>query len=294
MSVKSVDVANVFGGVAEDGERKYTKIYKVRTTDAKDGPIIARQATGIENYGDTYSYGNESDAGAYAISISAALKHIDKTVKDWLTTVVFSSQPQTIEGSLNERGDPIDNPLQRPVRWSGSFVKMQELLERDKDGSPIINTAGDLLEGLTRARSLPNLRAIRNTANVDLVKWAEYSDAVNSDNWLGLSPRMAQVQDITFTPTIAGPYRYFETTYDFLINFKTFDKKYENRGMRARASEGEAPEKISGIVEPAFLDEYGVRLSDDEIAANAFYQIEARVEDELPFKALGLPNTIKA
>jgi len=295
VSVESVTVHDVTGGIGASGERTYQKVYRVLCSSNEDGPVTARNGPGIERYGQAYAYGNEADLGAWAVSIIARKVNLDELRRDWFVQVDFSSAAQQTGESIDPSGDPIDNALDRSVRWSGSFAQFAKAAERDRLGFPIVNTVGDPIEGITKDDSRPELIARRNVEQLDLAVWADYRDKVNADAIWGLEPRMLKVNNITWETQRAGDLRYFEVTYAFHANFEKWINKYENRGWRARPAMGADPVKITDIVEPAYLDDFGVRLSQARIDAGDFPDpIEAELEDERSFSDLGLPDRIEA
>jgi len=295
VSVESANCIDVFGSITPDGERRYTKIYRVICSTNDDGPVVAQNAAGIERYGQAYSWGNEADLGAWAADISAAKEQRSESCRVWLVTVQFTSGGQKTGESIDPAGNLIENPLLRPVVWSGSYAQFVKAAARDRFGKPIVNTAGDLIEGLSEDDSRISLVARRNVSTLDLAKWARYRDKVNRDAIWGLTRRQIKVNNITWDSERSGPYRYFVVTYSFHINLGGWITRSENRGWRARSAAGVAPKKITDIVEPAYLDEDGVRLSQTRIDAGDWpAPIESEIEDEETFANLNLPSKIEA
>lgn len=306
MSVTSVTVASVTGGVGEDGERRYIKTYRVLTNSANDGPLIVQSAAGVERYGFPYSYGNESDAGAIAVEIDAALERDDASHRVWLVPVVFKTQSVSGgETSLTDRGARIDHPLKRPVIWTGSFVEYMRQTSRDADGEPMRNSANDLLPVFQRDDSRPQITAQKNLARLDLATWASYRDTINEDRIWGLAPKTLKVKQISWQTERWGRLKYFVVSYVFEVNFSGWRESREDVGWRAWSSASwktsPASYKLTRItdddgfplVDPTYLDGNGQKLSEARVLRGDYKHLTFDIYKARPFKRLGLPSKIE-
>ena len=97
----------------------------------------------------------------------------DETPKAWDVTGVYSPAP------LDEDQQQEENPLDRPtiIEWSSELA--QEFTTKDKNGKPMLNSAGDPLEPLEKDDVRWSVSLTKNFASIPF--WvAEYVNTINS------------------------------------------------------------------------------------------------------------------
>lgn len=289
--VGSANLMYSSGTLSKGFERTYSSVYQVETNSRTDGPAVVLNAPGLP----TYRAAFPGDGGSYAVKISAKHKRSDSSYLWWHVTVDYSSIAVDEDEPTQN-----DDPLTKPVEWSGSFVQFQEPVVRDNTNQPVVNTAGDaFVPPPMRDVSYPSIVAVKNYASVNLAFWSSYSDAVNSDTFLGLEPRKVRVRSIEWDERFRGNSTpYYQVRFTFLVRnidygdgFQGHDFSIQNVGFREKIGANE-PKNIkdakgNDIAEPALLRSDGQKLDD---LANVHY-VKHKVYTELPFAALGLPNT---
>lgn len=203
-------------GWDKDWNRTYTSVYEVITTDVQDGPITAVQASGIPAYRSPYSWGNDSDPWAFCSEVDAQIRSVEETSKLWTVTVTHTTRPQ-----FRCADTQIENPLDEPLKLSGSFVQFQRPTQVDKDGNPIVNSVDEpFVPAIERDDSHDTLNVEFNSPTIDLQLRAEFRDAINSQGLWGLLRWTVKLTQWDWA--IA----YYGTCNAYVINRMTFLIKY--------------------------------------------------------------------
>lgn len=289
------------------GHKEYVGRFVAITNDIADGPAIAEQTvsqnalSGIPDRYSTYAFGNETDAGSHAGRPVATLRG-DSTDnrKVWDVTVVYSPHPTTVEDN------DYDDPLLKPVQWSGIFGKHQAIAEKDTNGNAIANAAGDAFDPpALKDDSRPIIRAVKNYASFDLSQWMLYRDAINSGTFLNVYPAgTVKVQQISWRELFrASAVPYIEATFEFEINPDGWDVKLLNQGFnvvvdgeKKRATDKDGRD----IASPVLLDSGATNANGNlDVSALTPAQVQAGNATFLSFDVyvkrsfglLGLPST---
>jgi hypothetical protein len=179
-----------------------------------------------------------------------------------------------------------ENPLlSKPVvKWS--FVQFEEPIEVDRDGKPILNTAGDqYADPMVRNQSRPVLTITRNEVkDPSLITW-RYRDTVNSTPFAGADPGMAKIEDIQADQAddpVQG--KYWIVTYVIHFNPKKWTQKIISMGLNQIKDGNKIPITIGGknADTPQILDENGAYVAPPITADNIYVQ-EYKVYDETDF-----------
>jgi len=212
------------------------------------------------------------------------------------------------------------SPLDRPAEMSLESETVEVPTFRRLDGSLILNTAGDLIHGLTRK---VNRRIFNYEKNVAAIpSWLfDYSDnAVNSDSVTiegqAYNPGYLMLQKVRGTPyqseMVSGaPVFYRTLTFSLVYDPRGWDEKVYNRGLRelvAASGSGSGSTSGSGggpklvwimdenqdgertpTDEPRFLDEDGRALATPINPADVI-EIDGVGVTSLPFNSV-LPLT---
>lgn len=194
--------------------------------------------------GDTYSFGSESDAGAYCVDIQANEEADDG--KQWLVTVQF--------GKSN---DIEENPLSLPWEYSLDGQAIEQPFDVDVEGRPIVNTVGDPFSSQTvRQVNQPILTITRNEAAFNNA-YHLFSNTINSEVFFGGDVGTVLCQPIKQHREKHATYGYYwPTTYTFVYQPDGWDTKLINQGFRARGERGVLQNIIVQgvpITEPALL-----------------------------------------
>lgn len=221
----------------EEGHRTYYVKSKVKTTDFDDGPKTVMACSGLPTIGSTWSgayFGNDSDTVAYCtpymkIDILSE-KEGDKN-KYWTVEQKFTTMP--LKRCADEE---IEDPLLEPQKVSGSFTKFTKEVAYDRHGDIIRNSAHQPFAGqiVEFDDNRPTVRIQQNVASLGLELFTEMVDTVNNATLWGLSARKIKLSNVSWERQVRGVCDYYYTrTFDFEINFQTFDKRALDKGTKA-------------------------------------------------------------
>lgn len=178
----------------------------------------------------------------------------------------------TYSTTIDRDEDP-ENPLNRPAKISFSTSTERVPITVDRDGAPLLNTAGDLLTGIEEDRVLWQITVQKNVAAVP--RWLlTYQNATNQDP--------VRIRGITFPketllvsgieipePSIENNTEFVPLTLRLLFRQETWVQLVLNFGLRERRRlfdtstqefyEDLVPIYVSGVPtdEPLPLDENG-------------------------------------
>ena len=151
----------------DGGTWTYQRQWEVRTTDKNDRENIVSTAPGLPAYGELHPAPIAVDAWAKTIAYAP----VTGSAIAWIVTVTYTS-----ERELNE------NPTTDEVLISWSSEIYPELVNIDRNGAAIVNSAGDYFIDPVPTRDGIHLIA-KIRANVGAVpSWLiNYQNAVNND-----------------------------------------------------------------------------------------------------------------
>ena len=160
------------GGVDRESKRSYVRTWRVFTDSALDGPpvIIAGGPVAI---GQTYNDGTGTDAGAFVVGVDVDFEERLAAGASWIFTANY--------GPFDPETTP-QNPLMKPIEFSWAAISSEVVVDFDKDGDPVVNSAGDSFDpSLTDEDSRPALVVFRNQATYSPDLAYLYRNAVNDD-----------------------------------------------------------------------------------------------------------------
>jgi hypothetical protein len=248
--------------------RRYTRVLRVITNAATDGPAVAIGATGI-NRGDQYFISvGEQDPYSYCQSMTASQEEGDAL--GWIVIVEYGPY-----GADSMGGGPQQNPLLMPIDVKWTLRDQAVVVDMDINGNTITNTAGDPFDPpLEEDDPRPYLTVVRNEPVFNLALMQTYRNAINTDQWAGFPPLMAKVYNISPSSQFhqdAG--WYYQVTYEFEFLYPASTYKGINGYRRTILSQGwRAISVVSGnkyqitykglpVTEPCLLDKNGYLIN---------------------------------
>lgn len=269
MAVTSVTAIKAKGGVSAAGDRVWTVVYRVLTNDRNDGPLTVLSSTSLPSFLSQYEYGNEQDIGAYRTSYEADLVSEKDSLKAWNVTCVFSSVSTTYVGVralVKPNSLWPDNPLLQVPEVSGDWLDMDEPVTVDKDGTPVVNSAKDRFDDLTKEVGFPTLVITKNYADLNFLTLQTYMHAVNSQTFWGLPARYWKLSRAPWRVLFYGPgYPYFQISYEFRARYGSWDFEPLDAGWRKVSGNTKVlctDGKGMPLTRPAELDGTGAQLPD--------------------------------
>lgn len=265
------------GGVGVDEQKPNKVSYSVPYTLEYDGAgdqdgLALREAAGLPQIGDACPF----DPSARAVSRRFALEGDGWALASCV--VEFS----------NEAPAESDNPLARPVKISFRAQRWQRPIDRDIDGEPIINSAGDRLINVPPADdSRPVVVISRNLASFDMSTALQYADAVNSDTFLGAAPGKLKIQEMAAEQQTEGDVTFWAFTCTIEGREDGWLLKVKDAGLYETGGAGDKPKAITtdqgvDVAQPVFLDGDGKILA----RGSETVDLEFEIYRSLPFAFL--------
>lgn len=180
---------------------KHTRVFEVRTDDPEDDGVTAGAEASIPRNGDPHP----NDANRLMIDIHATNDSADPTL--WTVTCYYDSlvpKEQALEvgtydpstgasipgGDAGDTNQRADNPINRPPRVNIDWETEHEIMDKDANGDPVVNSAGMPFDPpYMRERSRPIITVVINYAvgdvPLDLDVLDTAVDCVNDATWAG-------------------------------------------------------------------------------------------------------------
>lgn len=237
----------------------------------------------IPSIGDFYNVG--SDFNPHAVCRGRSARRGDK-----LTHWDIEIQWGPLEGD-EEDDDFQENPLLRPVKYRLETETFTQLLEEDKDGNAIVNSAGKAFETPVEKESSrmvlvaeKNYGTLQEIINLNIT----YSQKVNETVYKGGQPRTFYCRQISSGELqTENGVEYYRAAFFFAWNRNTWDVKLVDQGYEELVG-GELVKikdaNDEDIVEPRPLDGAGQKLAEGE----DLEFLSFKIYDEADFNETGV------
>ena len=249
----------------EEGHREYHITHLVETGSSDDGPMIVMQCAGLPVTGSIWAFGNEIDPWAFCKPYMSVKKltgpREGHPFTRWTVEQVFSTKPRN-----RCEDETIEDPLLEPMTISGSFTNAQREATYDKDGLPIMTVSFEQMRGPGLMFDAPNptVRIGQNVASLGLSTFAQIIEEtpLNDAPLWGLPARCVKLSNITWEQKTYGTCDFYYTrTFEFEINYLTFDRYETQQGNKSRDGFWEAgtdpPEWVlTGTMDPDVASSY--------------------------------------
>lgn len=218
MTVTKVEITSWDGSESVDNV-EYRISYLVTTDDRNDGPSVVKAALPV-NFDDAYVSGNDADLLAVLNSVN--ITQVDPG--DFLHWNV-----DTVYKSTERRTDPLLEPVQESVNWSGVEVETF----RYYNGTPILNTARMMLDlPVMKVDNRPVVTYSLNQESFPFSLAARVRNSVNKYLWKGFAPRTVKIQSMQTERIFDGKFGvYYKVSYVFEINPETYDLAVDSMGI---------------------------------------------------------------
>lgn len=248
-----------------DGGFRLTVQAYVMTDDPKTGPETFLRALGL-NVGDTYRYpltGTPTETNATLFLQSINILGIDEDGRCARLGALFSRNDPSKDdrGPVDEDGnrDPFAAPPK--LRWASDVEEFAHT--HDKDGTPILNTAGDPpSEPIITPVSVPTAIVSRMVREFDTAWIDSFRGRINATEWLGWPAGSVMCKEITadreWLPDVQGygwaveyqfafkPPIVVDDGGDDVLIYPGWSAQVRNAGLR---------EKVSGVIKQILVDD---------------------------------------
>jgi hypothetical protein len=227
----------------DEGHRDYHVKWRVATSDPLDGPQVVSFAPELPAVGSWWGQngkmGNEYDVWAFCWPDwkITPLTNTGEQDNYWQVEQTFSTRKLRRCQDVSPQ-----NPLLEPTKIRGTFTKRTEEMQADYQGKPILSSSWEPLKGkaVERDRSLPTVNITRNVLTLPLLNFTSMIDTLNDRYLWGLPPRCVKLSNATWERHLYGVCTYYYTvSYDFEINFNTFDFTALDQGTKVLMKGGD-------------------------------------------------------
>jgi hypothetical protein len=248
-------MASVFGGPyswsssrGQDGHTDYHVVLLVKSA-INEGPDAILNAGGLPAIGAPYagsslpatSAGIITDFNPWAFrwpnaEVSIHQEKKGEGVNFHEIDLLFSTRP--LERCMTQLPS---NPLSEPPKIGGSFTKYTREALVDRFGNPIWNSSLENITGqvVERDYNTASVTIEMNFANFGGGIWAPMIDTLNDSTLWGLPPRCVKLSNVRWQRKLYSVCTFFYNfTYEFDINFETFDRLLADKGTRVLAPGG--------------------------------------------------------
>lgn len=186
------------------GKRTFTVL--LDGNDAgEQGPVVAREATGLPRIGDPYPGDDQLRCRNVGIG-----KPLSPTMFEFEVTYERN----------NLGNDPeADSPLEQPVSKTWSSQTMSEPFDRDvRTGHPIVNAVGDPFDPpLQRPVLVDVLTMVRNVEEYDAIVMRQFKNHTNSSTFWGGDEDQVYCADISAVEVHEGQWHFWRERFEFHI-----------------------------------------------------------------------------
>lgn len=217
--------------------REYTVNYRCQTTAESDGPYTVM--AGLPSLGSAHP----QDSGALVKDIS--VNQMTNEPFMFVATVNYSSAVDPTETT--------QNPLSRPYEYGYNVEAVTKVIEKDKDGSPILNSAKERFDDppVEEEEYRLVLSVTRNESTYPLTTLTTYQGKVNQYAWNGGAARTWLLRNISANRVVEQQTVYYRVSYEFVYNGNTWDRSILDRGFCT----------LSGGNRKQILDTQGIPIS---------------------------------
>ncbi len=223
------------GNWTEEGHREYKVKYLV-LSPSTDGPAGAFATAGLPLPGQIYFQDADFDLYSWCRPTRTATpRSTNQPNYFWDVECFFSTKPVAPEiQRCHELG--IEDPLLEIPKLSGGFNKLTLEATYNYTGTPIRNSAHEQVRGpqVEFDSNRPTIKVQFNSGTLPLSLFCSMVDTVNASTLWGLPARTVKLSNVSWDKLLYGLcYIYYSITYEFEINFATWDRYLLDEGTKA-------------------------------------------------------------
>jgi len=259
------------GEVGEDGYRIYTRKFLVISDTVDDGSETILTASGLPRRFNLLPSGS-----AWCQKVSASRQRNAPTY--WDATASYTSNFGALPGASLDSIEGVKLKITTTTERRAVYV--------DKDGNPVLNSAGERITGLERDYPLLRLTMSGTIDNFYPGQYLEYTGAINSDPWMGGAARTWKCEGVEVEEMgNEEDGLFYEAQAQFLYDKKGWVDRLLDCGWRDITGKNILdPTTKDRIVKEWPLNGAGMPLSAADAADPTKWQgRDAHLQDELPF-----------
>lgn len=287
--IVSVDLLHATREVAI--EKDWTKAYTLNWRVITNAPTVSAKtvlSASPVSLGDVYE---EEEPGPTTITDpisfcqSIRANCVDEDGRGWILTATYGPYDPTVNPA---------SPLDRPLEISFDYESIEEVVDEDRLGNPVVNSAKDYFDPpVTRPRRIRVVTCTRYETSFSVSTDESFEDAINTGEFLGAAPRtvkLSPIKRVLMRDPLVG--WLWKSTYEFRYNRRGWRTRVLDQGLRRLA--GTSPEKripiiVGGTItqSPCLLNGSGQPLALD---GSPYYR-EFQIDLEQAFAALGFSES---
>jgi hypothetical protein len=223
------------GGRDEEGYREFFVRHLVYTDSPRDGPYTVMNTPGLPLPGAPWAFDNDLDPWAFCkpdMTVTILQEREGDPNIWWAVDQTFTTKP--LPKSRCQEQQPED-PMQEPMKFSGSLVKYTEEATFDRFNQPILTSSHEQIRGpvVEFDRNRPTLRIEQNVLLLELAVCNAMVDTVNDAEIWGYPRRCVKLGGFSWEEKYYGTcYRYYTRVFDFEFNANTFDREAIDEGTK--------------------------------------------------------------
>lgn len=279
--------------------QRYTVLFDVPGDDLE---YYARTASGVPQMGSGYG------ADSWLVVTEVRAEPRDSLILYDVYVTYETVRSAGYRTGIVEAGESPISTLP-DIRWTSQ--ESEEEIQADINGNAIVNTNGELIQGLTKPIKDPMLIVARNIYSLDpalIVQYTAEGGATNSDSFLGFLPGQAWLTKFEASQLYYGNNAYVHVEYNVvfrrgpyvegtLVPAKAWYKRHANRGYKVVNGDGDEWRAQSNMAddfvsiadpspEPVLLYADGQRIPRG--SESQTYWLFTQVFPSLPFAPLGI------
>lgn len=225
--------------IDEEGYRTYKIRWKIDSGNVRLGPRAVSRCPGLPMPYSLWVFNNEDmfdeDIYAFCYPTMEVQKMYSPEERGtwWLVTQTFSTKPLK-----NCEDEQSENPLLRPPKISGSFVKYTKEATEDRDGKLLKNSSHELFRGslVERDANRQQINVELNTAAYSAALYAGLMDRLNDSGMWGCGTETVKFSECSFDResyvTQSGRCTfYYAVKMTFDIQTEGWTRKIPDRGL---------------------------------------------------------------
>lgn len=222
----------------KEGHRSYNIKWLVQAAATSEGPYSILNAAGLPTPGTPWAFGSDSDPWAFCSPECEVRPVIEKERSDlWQVEQNFTTKPMK-----RCQETPIENPLMEPPQIEGSFLKFIRAAIEDWTGTPIENSAKELItdpEIVDKDEGYPTVLITQNVLTLDLELTTSLMHKLNDAEMWGMPAKHIKLSDWRWQRLLYGVCDYFyRVSYEFEVNTEGFDRVMYDIGTQYLADGG--------------------------------------------------------
>lgn len=287
----------------KEGHRDYNLKLLVQASSATEGPNGIMNASGAPTIGSPWSYDGDSD---YWAKCWPTLKVNPRLTGEpnlwWEVDYLFSTKPLS-----RCQDESIEDPLDEPMKISGSFSRYSKKTEVDRNGKLIKSSSHEVIDGIEKDANRPTVIIEQNVLDLGLDTFAAMVNTLNDAPLWDLNERCIMLTNAPWERKLYGLCNfYFTRRFEFEIRYDGFDlsdiadagfKKFDKNAFADNAVNRADPTKYiiakdgNGENPPRkiLLDGTGDPLTDP---LNPIFLPTVEVADQSNFLLLGIPTNL--